>query len=241
MRAMMVVGAVFMLSLAVADEQTADRRAADQQKLAPLQDYVGQWRGVGQPRRGSSKGAWIAEGQWRWQFADDGAALLFEMGKGKYFQSARIAPGENEGEFQWLGYVAKDQPPAVYNGKLDDGKLVLVADSPQAKLPARISLRMVARGKRLLILYEKPLGDTGRYTRLAEVGYTRKGSGFGQGTHFPECVVTGGYAKMTVTYQGESYPVCCKGCKDLFEMDPAGILAEYRQRKATEKAEKERR
>ena len=31
-----------------------------------------------------------------------------------------------------------------------------------------------------------------RYARLAEVGMTRKGSGFGKGTNYIECVVTGG-------------------------------------------------
>jgi YHS domain-containing protein len=38
-----------------------------------------------------------------------------------------------------------------------------------------------------------------------------------------------------VEYQGKKYYVCCTGCRDLFNDDPAGGLEEYRQRKAAKK------
>jgi YHS domain-containing protein len=41
---------------------------------------------------------------------------------------------------------------------------------------------------------------------------------------------------IEVEYEGKTYFVCCGGCKDLFEEDPAGVLADYRERKAAEKA-----
>ena len=91
------------------------------------------------------------------------------------------------------------------------------------------------------MLYEKNLTGTNRYTRLAEVGYTRKGSGFGRGASFPECVVTGGYGNMEVTYKGKTYKVCCSGCRDLFNEDPETILAEYRERKAKEREKQKNR
>ena len=75
------------------------------------------------------------------------------------------------------------------------------------------------------------------YSRLAEVGATRKGSSFRQGgRRWPECVVTGGLGTIAVEYEGKKYFVCCTGCRDLFNEDPAGVLADYRQRKAEEKA-----
>ena len=100
-------------------------------------------------------------------------------------------------------------------------------------LPAQISMRLVASGKRLVILYERRIGE--RFARLAEVGYTRVGSNFGKGTSFIECVVTGGKGTIPVSHNGKSYYVCCSGCKELFEDDPEQVLREYAERKAAEK------
>jgi YHS domain-containing protein len=85
-------------------------------------------------------------------------------------------------------------------------------------------------------LYEKRIGANS-FGRLAEVGYTRKGSSFGKGGSGPECVVTGGYGTMKVEHAGKTYYVCCTGCRDLFNADPEGVLAEYRERKAQERAQ----
>jgi hypothetical protein len=68
---------------------------------------------------------------------------------------------------------------------------------------------------------------------------TRVGSGFGQGGAGPECVVTGGAGTMTVEYLGQKYYVCCTGCRDYFNADPAKALAEYKERKEEERKEKE--
>lgn len=45
-----------------------------------------------------------------------------------------------------------------------------------------------------------------------------------------ECVVTGGLGTMPVTFEGQTYYVCCTGCRDYFNDGPAKVLAEYRQR-----------
>jgi YHS domain-containing protein len=108
-----------------------------------------------------------------------------------------------------------------------------MAAEAAADRPARITMRMVAGGDRLLVLYEARAG--GDYARLAEVGATRKGISFAQGTGYPECIVTGGHGSIAVEYNGKTYYVCCTGCRDLFKEDPEGVLAEYRARKAKSK------
>ena len=75
---------------------------------------------------------------------------------------------------------------------------------------------------------------------MAEVGYTRKGSDFGKGTTFVECVVTGGTGTIPVTHQGKTYYVCCSGCRDLFNDRPDEVLAEYRAKKEAEKSLKKK-
>jgi hypothetical protein len=125
-----------------------------------------------------------------------------------------------------------------YRGKLTEGEFVATAiDAVPEDRPARVTVRLVASGDRMLVLYEKKQGES--YARLAEVGSTRKGSNFAKSALAgPECVVTGGLGTIAVMHEGKTYYVCCGGCKDLFEDDPAAVLAEYRERKQAEKNQK---
>lgn len=218
---------------------------ADKQALAPLQPYVGAWRGVGLPKRGSNQGAWTEQSEWTWRFREGHAELVGELDGDKYFDRLEIRPGDKPDTFVVLAaaeQVAEDSTgsgPARYTGKLADDALVVTAENPSAGLPARISVRLVAGGDRMLVLYEKMLGD-GVFTRLAEVGSTRKGSLFAKSAAAgPECVVTGGLGTIAVEHEGKTYYVCCSGCRDLFNEDPAGVLADYRERKAAERAKQE--
>ncbi|MGE0606985.1 MAG: hypothetical protein AB7O62_07820 [Pirellulales bacterium] len=233
---LLLVGAAL---LAVADDEPPATIKQDKAALAALQSYVGEWKGVGQIRRGKrSDGDWAEQAEWAWQFKDGRAAIVFEADESKYYQSGRIQPGDKTGEFVLIGTLADGTSEERFTGTAnDDGKVVFVADEPAEGRPAQISLRQVADGARMLMTYEKRLGKE-TYSRLAEVGYTRKGSGFGKGNNGPECVVTGGYGTMTVEYEGKTYYVCCTGCRDLFNEDPAGVIAEYLERKKQEREER---
>jgi YHS domain-containing protein len=219
--------------LAAAD----DAREAAKAKLQPLQDFVGEWKGAGQRERGRSEGAWAEKSNWAWNFSGELPSIAFTSTDAKYLATGAILPGKDPGTFA-LTIHSPDKKTTVYTGKLDDGKLVLESDKPAEGLPARISLRLVAEGKRLVVLYEVKSTASDRYIRLAEVGYTRVGSGFGQGSQGPECIVTGGVGTMKVSYNGETYYVCCTGCKDYFDEDPKRAVTEYLAKKEKEKKEK---
>jgi len=219
----------------VSKSAPADR---DVQKaaLAKVQALVGQWRGTGQPQRGSNKGAWIEQADWAWKFSDSGAVLSAKVSDGKYFRAIQVQAGEKPGEYRLVATLPDDKTEAIYRGVLDgEDKLVLTAEQPSELVPARISLRFVAGGDRLLVLYERKSSLGEQLVRLAEVGYTRQGSGFGKGSNGPECVVTGGLGTIAVTHEGKTYYVCCTGCRDYFNENPTEVLAEYSARKAAEK------
>jgi hypothetical protein len=232
-----VTGIIMAATTAQATDPTRD----DKQALAGVQGYVGEWRGVGQPKRGSNQGAWTEQAAWAWRFDDQRAELVAELTGNKYFSRLRLQPGEAPGQFVLLATPAGDAPtdkamPSLrLCGGKSDGAMVFTADEPSDKGPARISLRLVAGGDRLLVLYEKRQNG-GSYARLAEVGSTRKGSLFARaGANGPECIVTGGLGTIAVEHEGKKYYVCCGGCRDYFLENPAGVLAEYRERKAEEK------
>jgi hypothetical protein len=240
-----MIALVVNLTAAFAEDPNSPKNhtAAGVEQLAPFRDFVGEWRGVGQPQRGSTRGAWTERGQWQWRYQDGAAALAFQSPQGKLIREAELRPTMSVGVYD---LIVKQPPPdpksdspaseTTYTGKADaDGRLVVTAADPPADLPARITLGLVASGDRLLMLLERKAPAGERFSRLAEVGYTREGSQFGKGNTQPECVVTGGHGSIAVKHEGKTYYVCCSGCRDLFNEDPAKTLAEYRQRKAEEK------
>lgn len=210
--------------------------------LQPLQGLVGEWRGAGQVRRGSPDGGWTEESAWVWRFDGQKAALQFTVARGKYFVSGSIQPGATPKSVELVAKTAGGRE-VKYAGEIaEDGSVTATTADPQAPAdaPQRVSLRVVANGDRLVMLLERRSAISDRYARLAEIGYTRRGSEFGKGTSQPECVVTGGLGTIQVSYKGQMYFVCCAGCRDLFEQKPDEILTEYRERKQAEAAKKKK-
>ena len=211
--------------------------AADKKALSPFQPLVGEWKGVGQPRRGSSQGAWTEESSWAWHFTDEHAELVAKIEHGHYFSALRLTAAEKPDHFELYGVPIGSKDESRFEGaRSTDGRLVLTATGePKPDQPARVTIRTVAAGDRLVMLYERRSGE--QYARLAEVGMTRKGSSFAvKGGDPHECIVTGGHGTITADYKGTPYYFCCTGCRDLFKQDPEAVLAEYRNRKAKEQA-----
>src|SRR5208337_2604614 len=62
---------------------------------------------------------------------------------------------------------------------------------------------------------------------FVEIGLTKEGESFAAGSSTveqPRCIVTGGAATLTVSYQGQSFPICCTGCRDEFNENPEKYL-----------------
>ena len=215
---------VLFVTTAVVGLEVVEDQARDRKALAALQDYVGTWKGAGQVRRGSTQGAWIEESEWVWQFDKQGAAIVLKSVKGKFVMQLELRATEKQDAF-----VATAKTPEgaalQFAGKLDDsGRLILVNKDPQNQTVGRISIRIVAAGKRMIVMYEKLLTGT-LYTRLGELGSTRKGSMFGGGATMIECIVSGGKGTIPVTFNGKTYYVCCSGCRDYFNDNAAEVVA----------------
>ncbi|MGD9647562.1 MAG: hypothetical protein AB7U73_17740 [Pirellulales bacterium] len=237
----------WLLGLVAADGDGDGAVERDKQALAPCRSLVGEWRGVGQPKRGSTRGAWTEQSQWSWSFAEGRAELRAEIDDGHFFGLLQLRPGDEPGEFVLLAtpLVAGDTKSTVaprrFRGEYRDGTLVVTAEQATAGQPARITIRLVAGGDRLVVLYEQATGEES-FSRLAEVASTRRGSSFATAAAAGrECVVTGGLGTIAVEYDGRTYYVCCGGCREAFNDDPQGVLDDYRQRKAAQREAKENR
>ena len=216
--------AVLFLATNVGGLEVVDDQSRGKKSLAALQDYVGTWKGAGQVRRGSTQGAWIEESEWVWQFDKQGAAIVQKSAKGKFVRQLELRVSQQPGAF--VATVKTPQGVELqFAGKLDEsGRLVLVNKDPQNQVVGRISIRIVAAGKRMIVMYEKLLTGT-LYTRLGELGSTRKGSMFGGGATMIECIVSGGKGTIPVMFNGKTYYVCCSGCRDYFNDNAAEVVA----------------
>ncbi len=204
----------------------------DRAQWRELTTWVGTWKGVGQPRRGSSEGAWTETAACSWDFAEQQPALKLKIERGKYLRQLTLRHRADTKQFELHVEPVGERPALKMTAILqEDGALVAVHDKIEGDSPERFTLRSIANGDRLMLLLEKRGTISDRFNRLAEVGYTRQGSDFGKGATFVECVVTGGLGTIPVEHDGQTYYVCCAGCRDLFVMKPAEIIAEYRERK----------
>ncbi len=208
---------------------TGSLRLADQSSLKAYAGLVGDWRGTGQVRRGSTRGAWRETAIWSWELSRKTAALDLKIENGKYLQSAKLRPRGKPGEFE-LEAVLADGMSRRFQGVVGDrGTLTLVADGTVKEGLARITLTPLHETRFLLLLEARSAEGEG-YQRLGEVGYTRQGVAFAAGDSYPVCIVTEGRGTIKVEYKGQTYWVCCSGCKALFDEDPEAILAELKER-----------
>ncbi|TWT58541.1 YHS domain protein [Thalassoglobus neptunius] len=215
-------------SICAAVEQNASSQTASKKALESLNEMIGEWRGTGQLRRGSNSGAWRQSGQFEWDFSSESPAIRYIVNDGKLTTSASITWSRTE-KFS-LQLLQPDGTKRTYRGDWDEGKLVVISKPDDDGIRYRITLTPLNE-KRLLVLHEKTSPSGSSFFRIAEVGNTRAGTRLAiPGGGMRECVVTGGTAQTAVTHNGETYYVCCTGCKQAFEDDPEGIIADFKSR-----------
>jgi YHS domain-containing protein len=196
--------------------------------LSKFNSLIGSWRGTAQPRRGSATGSWRESAEWAWDFSQPTPAIRYVVTDGQLLKSARITY-DSAGRVYRARVERTNGSTAEYSGKFKDDVLVLDTRPSKGELQ-RITITPLNE-KRTIVLFERKRGTASSTTRIAEVGYTREGTRLAvEGGDGPECVVTGGKGTIAINYKGQTYYVCCSGCKQAFNENPEKILAEYRQR-----------
>jgi YHS domain-containing protein len=217
-----------LIAVAALGGDAPPKRAADQAALKSYAGLVGEWKGTGQTQRGSAKGSWTEAADWSWSLTNESAALKYASDKGKYLKKGLLKPGPKRGEFVFEATLPDDSTRTFTGKSGARDVLVLTPEKEVADGLARITITPL-HDTRLLILMEAK-DPSGGYTRLGEVGFTRKGAAFAAGDSAPACIVTEGRGTIEVKYKGKTYYVCCSGCKDLFNDDPESVLAEAARR-----------
>lgn len=202
--------------------------------LQALNDLIGSWRAIGEPegtRQDKQRGFWTESLRWRWQFKGDDAWLKVAVEKGTYFTKGDLRYLPDKDLFQ-LALTTTANETLTYQGRLKEHVLTLEREDETKKETQRLVLTLL-HGTRFLYRYEVKSQGRSFFTPVYRVGATKEGVAFAaSGNANPECVVSGGLGTIKVSYKGETYYVCCTGCRDAFNDDPEKYLKEYQAKKA---------
>jgi YHS domain-containing protein len=193
--------------------------------FAPFEYLVGGWKGAGVPVANRVRG-WSETHAWAWKF-EKGApvGLSVTMTENKVLSKGQLLYEPTTRRYVLGGSDAAGKP-VLFSGTVDKaGKaLTLERDKPTSTgAKQRLTLRPNANFVRYTLRVEEQEAGAPQFKPVIDTGLTKDGEAFASGSaaaDAPKCIVTGGAATMTVTYQGKSYPLCCSGCRDEFNDNP---------------------
>ncbi len=214
--------------------QVADLNASNSASKKVWAEMVGQWRVSGQPKRGSSSGAWTTQSRIFWseksevRGPDDRSnhrTLIWNLTSGPKSGTLKFVPDSISGEFSRMTFKPVQGDERIFSRSSTGITDHMVFESPASgKFDAeRWSFQQRSRD-RWVILVESRKNQSSNWSRIVEMGMTRDGTTIAIGDGQKKCVVTGGQGDMEVKISGKSYFVCCSGCRDALLEDPEAFI-----------------
>lgn len=221
-----LMGLVLVFGSAVALAQAPMR--SQKEGLQDIGVLVGTWRGTGEPNGSLEerrKNFWVESLACEWKFKGADAQLVLAFEKSKHFKSGDIRFVPDKNIYQLTLKTVADES-VVFRGELKNKTLSLETEDGSQ----RLVFTLLHENR---FLYRKEVRPEGKtlHAKLFQVGATKEGVAFAVGSGQPECIVTGGLGTMSVSYQGKTYYVCCSGCRDEFNADPARYVKEFELKK----------
>ncbi len=197
--------------------------------LQAFQEFIGNWKGTANEKK---LGFWTEKSSWSWRFKGKDIWLTFDLENSKVFKGGEVRFLPDKESYQ-ITIIDKGGKKGVFEGEFKKNVLIVERKNPETKDTEQIKMNIAGGGDRLIYeVWIKPDGRT-LFAKQLQVGYTREGVTFGvdAGGKKPECCVTGGLGTSTVSFGGATYYVCCTGCRDAFNENPAKVIAEYLKKK----------
>ncbi len=193
--------------------------------FAPFEYLIGSWKGSGVPTANRVKG-WVESHAWAWKF-DKGipVGMSVEATGDKILAKAQLTYDAASKTYTLAGTDPAGKPITFVGGFDKTGRLLTLdrvgttADGAKQKAILTPNANFVRYTMRFM---DQEAGSP-QFKPVIDVGLTKEGESFaagGSAADLPKCIVTGGAATMSVSYQGRSFPLCCSGCKDEFNDNP---------------------
>lgn len=230
------IAAGFALCAALAADEPAKK--SPREALQAFGDMIGEWRCTGEPngtREEIQKGFWTEKMSWEWQFKDKDAWLKIAFDKGKYFTAGELRYVPEKDHFT-LMLTTLQKEKITYIGAIETrDKTKIVTFEREANKDAYRLVFTLLHDNLYNYKYEEKPDGRPLYKMKWKVRAVKEGVAFAGGTGKPECIVSGGTGTITVSYMGKSYYVCCSGCRDEFNANPAKYVKEWEEKQAKAK------
>jgi hypothetical protein len=230
MRTVALLLAMGMLGLTTSEviASAAKNKAA----LQELQSFVGSWKGSGSTKLtpGPKDKFWEEKISWGWKFKGDDCWMTVSFNGGKFMDKAELRYLADKKKFQLTG-TTPDGKKLTFDGKMDDDKLVLERTDPDTKDIQRVRINTAAEGIRLIYIVERKTKGSSLWRSEFASQQTKEGESLAKTEKGPECVVSGGRGTSTVSYNGETFYICCSGCADAFKENPKKYVDEFKAKK----------
>lgn len=204
------------------DKKLSDADKAKVKKaLQEIQDFIGTWNLEGTQKDGAKVTAWKEKVNWGWKFKDGDAWLIvsFSEGKGKYYTEGELRYDVEKKKYL-LSLVPTKGEKEEFVGDFAKGTLKVERKDAKTGDVYRLTMNTLSDGDRFALKAEKQDGGKGLFSAVYKMDGNKDGIAKG-GPKKPECVVSGGAATIQVTHNGKTYYVCCSGCRDEFNANPA--------------------
>jgi hypothetical protein len=210
----------------------ADTAAAAESKeaLKALQEFIGEWNGVGGPDKpvpSPRDPVWKEKINWGWRFKGDDAWLTFDIKGGKHLRGGEVRYLPAKKKYQ-LTTIDTEGKKAVFEGDFKNDTLTVERTDPETKERQRITMNTAAEGVRLIVRFGKTRPNSTLFLKDYMVAATREGESLAAREKKTLCVVSGGLGTMPVVYKGETFYVCCSGCRDAFNENPEKYVKEFK-------------
>jgi YHS domain-containing protein len=225
---------IYCLAAAVRADQPEDTERRDiPAALAPLEFLVGSWKGPGVLKNNPAERfrGWTETHTWAWVFAKGRpVALSVSIRGGKLFERATLTHDDSQNRYRLEGKApgaAGQGQTIVFEGNLDSSGKLLTLERKGKAGQERLTIRANSNYIRYTLVLEDKEEGAVLFKPRIEVGLTKEGESFAAGSTVAAravCIVTGSAASMTVSYQGQTYPICCTGCRDEFNDNPEKYL-----------------
>jgi YHS domain-containing protein len=207
-----------ILMITGASGQPAADKAKAKKALQEVQEFIGPWNLEGTQKTGAKTEAWKEKANWSWKFEKDAAWITVDFEKGKYFTHGDLKYLTDKKKYV-LTLKAADKTEQVFEGEYAKGALKVERKDPKGDV-YRLTMNTLADGIRFQLKYEKQDGGKGLFAAVYQAVGNKEGESLAKTAKKPECIVTGGSATIAVSYQGQTYYVCCTGCRDEFNATP---------------------
>src|SRR5436190_19372009 len=122
---------ILLLFYTASQAADTDKQSAIKEALQELNEYIGDWKGVGNPEApGANKSElWKEMLSWSWRFKGDDAWLTMEVKNGKHFKAGELRYLPDKKRYQ-LTLTDKDSKKVVFDGVVKGGYLTLQRTDP---------------------------------------------------------------------------------------------------------------